>query len=55
MPVYPDPAPPKERTGAGDAFTSTFVAAIMKGNTIEGALQWAPITSMNLVQHVGAQ
>lgn len=55
MPVYPDPAPPVERTGAGDAFTSTFVAAIIKGNTVEGALQWAPITSMNVVQHVGAQ
>lgn len=55
MPIYPDPAPPVERTGAGDAFTSTFVAAIMKGNTVDGALQWAPISSMNVVQHVGAQ
>lgn len=55
MPLYPDPAPPKERTGAGDAFASTFVAALAKGNTIEGALQWAPINSMNVVQHVGAQ
>ncbi len=55
MPIYPDPAPPVERTGAGDAFTSTFVAAIIKGNNVEGALQWAPISSMNVVQHVGAQ
>lgn len=55
MPIYPDPAPPVERTGAGDAFTSTFVAAIIKGNTIEGALQWAPINSMNVVQNIGAQ
>lgn len=55
MPLYPDPAPPKERTGAGDAFASTFVAALAKGNTIEGALQWAPINSMNVVQHTGAQ
>lgn len=55
MPPYPDPAPPYERTGAGDAFTSTFVAALIKGNTIEGALQWGPINSMNVVQHVGAQ
>jgi sugar/nucleoside kinase (ribokinase family) len=55
MPLYPDPAPPKERTGAGDAFASTFVAALIKGNTIEGALQWAPINSMNVVQKVGAQ
>lgn len=55
MPLYPDPAPPVERTGAGDAFASTFVASIIKGNTIEGALQWAPINSMNVVQYVGAQ
>jgi ribokinase len=55
MPLYPDPAPPVDRTGAGDAFASTFVAALIKGNTIEGALQWAPINSMNVVQKVGAQ
>lgn len=55
MPLYPDPAPPVERTGAGDAFASTLVAALVKGNTLEGALQWAPINSMNVVQHMGAQ
>lgn len=55
MPLYPDPGPPVERTGAGDAFASTFVAALAKGNTLEGALQWAPINSMNVVQHPGAQ
>lgn len=55
MPLYPDIEPPKERTGAGDAFASTFVAALIKGNTIEGALQWAPINSMMVVQKVGAQ
>lgn len=55
MPPYPDPAPPAERTGAGDAFASTLVAALIKGNTLEGALQWAPINSMNVVQKVGAQ
>lgn len=55
MPLYPDPAPPYERTGAGDAFAATFVAALAKGNTIEGALQWAPINSMSVVQKVGAQ
>lgn len=55
MPLYPDPKPPVDRTGAGDAFASTFVAALIKGNTIEGALQWAPINSMNVVQKVGAQ
>ncbi len=55
MPIYPDPKPPFERTGAGDAFTSTFVAAIMKGADLQGALLWAPINSMSVVQQVGAQ
>lgn len=55
MPLYPDPSAPKERTGAGDAFASTFTAALMKGADVPGALLWAPINSMNVVQHVGAQ
>ena len=55
MPLYPDPSPPVDRTGAGDAFASTFVAALIKGNTIEGALQWAPINSMSVCQKIGAQ
>lgn len=55
MPNYPDPKPPYERTGAGDAFASTFVAALIQGNSIEAALQWAPINSMSVVQYVGAQ
>jgi sugar/nucleoside kinase (ribokinase family) len=55
MPLYPDPADPVDRTGAGDSFASTFVAALAKGNTIEGALQWAPINSMSVVQKIGAQ
>ncbi len=55
MPLYPDPAPPKDRTGAGDSFASTFTAALMKGADVPSALLWAPINSMNVVQHVGAQ
>ncbi len=55
MPNYPDPAAPLERTGAGDSFASTFVAALAKGADFEAALLWAPINSMNVVQHVGAQ
>jgi sugar/nucleoside kinase (ribokinase family) len=55
MPIYPDPKPPYDRTGAGDAFTSTFVAAIMHGADIPSALLWAPVNSMSVVQKVGAQ
>ena len=55
MPPYPDPMPPYERTGAGDAFASTFVAALAQGLSIEQALMWAPINSMAVVQEIGAQ
>lgn len=55
MPPYPDPAPPKERTGAGDSFSSTFTSALVLGMSIEDALRWGPINSMSVVQQVGAQ
>ncbi|HET7302006.1 MAG TPA: carbohydrate kinase family protein [Candidatus Saccharimonadales bacterium] len=55
MPSYPDPGKPYDRTGAGDAFASTLVAALAKGKSLEEALQWAPINSMSVVQKVGAQ
>lgn len=55
MPLYPDPAPPVDRTGAGDSFASTFVAALAAGHDIESALQLAPINSMSVCQKVGAQ
>jgi ribokinase len=55
VPPYPDPAPPVERTGAGDAFAATLVAALARGETWRSALRWAPVNSMNVVQHVGGQ
>lgn len=55
MPPYPDPKPPYERTGAGDAFASTFTVAISLGKTIPEALMWGPINSMSVVQDIGAQ
>ena len=55
MPMYPDPAPPVDRTGAGDSFSSTFTAAIALGKTPAEALSWGPINSMSVVQYIGAQ
>jgi ribokinase len=55
MPMYPDPADPVDRTGAGDAFASTFTAAIAFGLTPAEALAWGPINSMSVVQYIGAQ
>ena len=55
MPMYPDPAEPVDRTGAGDSFASTFTAAIALGKTPDEALAWGPINSMSVVQQIGAQ
>jgi ribokinase len=55
MKLYPDPKPPFERTGAGDAFASTFTIAIVKGLSLQDALMWAPINSASVVQDIGAQ
>ena len=55
VPMYPDPSPPISRTGAGDAMTSTVVAALALGHSLREALLWGPINSMSVVQQVGAQ
>jgi len=55
MPLYPDLKLPYERTGAGDAFSSTFVAGLAMGKSIEEALMMAPVNSMSVVQKIGAQ
>ncbi len=55
MPMYPDPAEPVDRTGAGDAFASTFTSAIALGFTPDIALSWGPVNSMSVVQKIGAQ
>lgn len=55
VPMYPDPQEPLDRTGAGDATTSTVVVALALGKSLEEALMWGPINSMSVVQKVGAQ
>ncbi len=55
QPSYPDPKPPYERTGAGDALASTTVAALSLGKDLEMALKWGMINGMSVVQQVGAQ
>ena len=55
IPMYPDISPPLDRTGAGDAFSSTFAIAMSLGKTIPEALAWGPINSMSVVQEIGAQ
>lgn len=55
VPMYPDPKPPVDRTGAGDASTSTVVVALALGKPLREALLWGPINSMSVVQKIGAQ
>lgn len=55
LPIYPDPLPPLERTGAGDAFASTFTVALVHGKDVRTALIWGSINSMSVCQQIGAQ
>ncbi len=55
IPMYPDPAPPISRTGAGDATASTTVAFIELGMTPREALMRGLINAASVVQGVGAQ
>lgn len=54
-PMYPDPAPPVNRTGAGDASASTMTAYIALGLSPQEAMLRGIINSASVVQHVGAQ
>ena len=55
VPMYPDPKPPLDRTGARDASTSTVVVALALGKPLSEALRWGPVNSMSVVQEIGAQ
>ena len=55
IPMYPDPQPPVERTGAGDACSSTTVAAWMFGKDLPTSVTYGVTNSMSVVQYVGAQ
>lgn len=55
IPMYPDPAPPVSRTGAGDATASTTIAYLIKGLPAHEALMRGMINAAFVVQKVGAQ
>lgn len=55
VPMYPDPAPPVSRTGAGDATATTTAVYIMKGMPAQEALLRGVINAASVVQGVGAQ
>jgi ribokinase len=55
VPAYPDPAPPLERTGAGDAFSCALVAGLAQDHPLTEALACAPVNAMSVVQEIGSQ
>lgn len=44
-----------DRTGAGDAFASGFVSAIINGESVESAIQFATANATSCVQQLGAK
>ena len=54
-PMFPDPAPPISRTGAGDATSSTTVAYMILGLEPQEALRRGQVNAAYVVQEVGAQ
>jgi sugar/nucleoside kinase (ribokinase family) len=51
--IYPQEV--TERTGAGDAFGSGMIAALIKGKSLDEALIWGTVNSASVVSFVGAQ
>lgn len=46
--------PAVDSTGAGDSFSSAFLAAYIRGKDISECLKWGIINSASVVQHYGA-
>jgi ribokinase len=49
------PGPLIEATGAGDAFTTAYIAALAHGLPHKEALRWGPINAGSVVKQVGPQ
>jgi len=55
VPRYPDPRPPYEITGAGDALASGTAAALALGKPLDEALRWGSADASAVLQEIGAQ
>ena len=44
-----------EKTGAGDAYTSGFISAILNGENIEEAMRWGAFNSSAVIGEIGAE
>jgi ribokinase len=55
VPRYPDPRPPYEITGAGDALASSTTVALALGLPLDEALKWGSVNASAVLQEIGAQ
>jgi len=53
QPIYPLKV--VERTGAGDAFSTGFTAALVSGEDLKEALRWGTVNAAFVTQKVGTQ
>lgn len=53
QPMHPGEA--VERTGAGDAFASGYIARMIQGGTIQDSMKWGSANAASVVSRVGAQ
>lgn len=53
LPEYPGPR--IEATGAGDGFTTAYIAALFHGQPHKEALRWGPMNAGSVVMQVGPQ
>jgi sugar/nucleoside kinase (ribokinase family) len=53
--AFPDPDPPLDLTGAGNAFASTMVTALIRGMPLREALRWPPVNVVATSRQFGAQ
>lgn len=53
IPEYPGPR--VEATGAGDSFTTAYVAALMHGKSHQEALRWGAVNASSVVMEIGPQ
>lgn len=53
VPAFPIPA--TERTGAGDAFSTGFLAAMLYGSGVAEAQRWGTLNAGSVIQYVGPQ
>lgn len=53
MGIFPHPV--VERTGAGDAYATGFLAGFLQGHDVVDAMRWGTANAGSVVAHIGAQ